>query len=492
MALTDRQKVAHLLRRFGFGASLPEMDEYVPLGPEGALNRLLDIHASPDVGFVPQWAFKKDEEAEPGGYRFRLHWILQMAVTKTPLKEKLALFWHDHFAVNEEDVEHGIAMMDYLETIRKNPGGKFKDILTSMMTNVALMRQLNVEMISRATPNENFARELLELYTLGEGNYTEKDIKEIARALTGHSHYDAFWRMGQENTERMNHIIKHDTPGVFAIYADSVHIPGPKTVLGQTVESSADVVAMLSKHPQTARYICGKLWEWFAYASPEPETVEKLAKKFLAHDGNIIETLRSMTKMDEFWSDKCVRNLVKNPVDYVVGIVRAQNSRERILRDFPKDNTKSTPIPEDVMGSTSGIMYFLSECGMNLFFPQTVAGWDWGKGWISTNTLIQRKRFTGVHTYYRVEKEGKEEWLPDLPTQYVTNEIKKRKPQSVEAIVAAFCTIYDCPLSIEQNAVLVKHFEKMGGVGVLEAGHFAWSCTLALQLLGSAPEFHMC
>lgn len=493
--LTDRQKIGHLLRRFGFGAATWEMAEYEPLGVQGTIDRLLNWEDE-SIGDPLQFAYRDKEDAEPGGYRFRLWWLVQMVATKHPLREKLALFWHDHFAVNEEDVQHGLAMLDYLERIRRNPAGKFGGILETMAKSPAVMRQLNVEMISRAVPNENFARELLELYTLGEGNgYTEKDIKEVAKALTGWSHYDLYWRMGKTNNERLAYMKKFDTPPLFYIVAPEVNIPGMKTVLGKQVDTGDDVLKMLAEHPQTARYLCTKLWNWFGYKNPEKAVVDQLAKKWSATQGDIKAVLREMASMDEFYSQKAYRNLVKNPVDYVVGICRAQNASARLLRDFPAGKPYDTPMSQSVMEGTGGLMYFISECGMNLFFAPSVAGWDWHEAWTSTNMLLRRRQFTGILTWYPVDVPGKQEkeYHPDEPVKNVVNEIRKRNPQDVETLVNAFCLVYDCQLSTGQQAVLAKHFEKNGGLNLLKDDRaLGWVCTVGLQLLGSAPEFHLC
>lgn len=492
LALTDRQKVGHLLRRFGLGASLHEMEAYVPLGPKGAMEKLLDFGDGKDFGDPMRFAFRPNEEAQPNAYQFRMHWIVQMLVTETPLREKLALFWHDHFAVLEEDVAHGLAVLDYMEKIRTNPAGPFREILKKMATSTAVMRQLNVEMVTKAKPNENFARELLELYTMGEGHYTEKDIYEVARAMTGWAYMDVYWRLGATNDERLRAMKSFDTPGIFYFYAPDAHIEGPKTVLGKTVESFDDVLDLLVGHPQTARYLCGKLWAFFAYPDPEEAVVERLATRFLATKGSIREVLVAMTELPEFWSERCYRQMVKTPVDYTISICRAQNLGAKIREVYP-EGPFDEPAPQAFYDQLGGVAYRFSVCGMDLFNPPNVAGWDWGSAWISTNTMMRRREFTGVYTYYPVEKDGTTEWHPDTPTMTVVNEIRKRSPQDVDGLVNAFLTFYDCPLTAEKQAVLKLHFEKMGGIGALPNDrHFAWVCTTALQLLGSSPDFQLC
>lgn len=495
LELTDRQKVAHLLRRFGFGASLADMARFEGLSPKQAMAKLLDFKDAKDLGDPMRFAFKADkpeDDAEPGGYRFRLHWILQMVTTEHPLREKLALFWHDHFACNEEDVAHGLAMLDYMGRLRDNPAGKFREILDKMGKSTAVMRQLNVEMYSKAKPNENFARELMELYTMGVGNYTEQDVKEIAKAMTGWGLMDVFWRLGDTNKTRLSSMEQYDNPAIFNFYAPAAHIEGKKPILGKQLDTLDDVLDLLATHPVTAKAISKKLWEFFAYMDPEPKVIERLAGRFVKSGGSIAETLTEMSEMPEFWSETCYRNLIKNPVDYTVGICRAQNAGAK-YREVFNDGKFNEPVKQEILDQLGGIQYRLNLTGMDLFFPPNVAGWDWGPGWISTNTLMRRREFTGTYTYYPVEKDGKKEWLPDKPMMYVVEEMRKRNPADTDAFTNAFLLFYDCPLSPEKQEVLNQHFEKMQVVkNLANDRHVAWVCTTALQLLGSAPEFQLC
>ncbi len=492
LELTDRQKIGHLLRRFGFGAGIPDLEKYANLSVEAAVDKLLDFSGEDDLGDPIRFAFKKDEDAEPGGYRFRMHWILQMITTENPLREKLALFWHDHFACNDENVSQGLSMLDYMQKLRTDPHGKFSDILKRMVTSTAVMRELNVEMISKAQPNENFARELLELYTLGIGHYSEEDIKEVSRAVTGWAYMDVFWRLGKTNSERLTMMSKFDTPALFYFYAPEAHIGGEKSVLNTKVDGLDDVIKLLVKHPQTAKNICTKLWEWFVYPHPENAIVERLSAVYQKSDGSIKAILREMTRMDEFWSPQCYRNLVKNPVDYVISIIRAQNGSARVRKEFT-EGSFDQPMNQSLVDNLGAVLYRMDVCGMNIFYPPSVAGWDWDKSWISTNTVLRRREFTGIYTYYPVEKDGKTEWFPDETTMYVVNQLKSRKITNVDELTSAFLTIYDCPISPSQYEVMKSHFTRAGGVAALEnERHIAWQCTLALQLLGSSPDFQLC
>lgn len=491
--LTEQQKIGHLLRRFGFGASLEEREKYYKLGLQRTIDYLIDFDEKPDT--VPSWraAFLKEGDAQPGGYRFKLLWIMEMLITDQPLREKLALFWHDHFAIHEEDVAHGLAVHDYMMEVRHDPAGKFRDILGKMSKSSAVMRQLNIEMLTKATPNENFARELLELYTLGIGHYSEEDILHISRALTGWSYYDVYWRLGETNNERVKFLIKYKTPAIFFISAPSVHIDGPKEVLGKKVDTPEDVLDLLADHPQTALHICSKLWEWFAYMNPERPVVERLANVFKTSKGDIRAVLREMTRMNEFWSERCYRSLIKNPVDYVVGIARAQNVKARLMKDVDVSAGPTEPLKEELTSQLYHAQYYMDHLGMDLLYAPSVAGWDWGKGWISTNTVHWRRQYRGLYSYYASEKDGKKIWLPDEPVKYVCNTIISRNPKTVAEMVDAFLDIYDCPLSSDQREIMEQHFTKAGGIDLLkdELG-LAWRCTLAIGLMAASPQFQVC
>lgn len=498
MSLTERQKVAHLLRRFGFGASVHEMEIYAPLGAEKAMDRLLDFDGATDWGHPLQYVFHKDKEAELGSYRFKLHWINQMVVTDHPLRERLALFWHDHFAVVNDDVGSDLAVMFYIDELRRKPGAKFGEVLNKMAKSVAIMRQLNVNFFSRMQLNENFAREILELYTLGEGHYTEKDIKAVAQAMSGWGHLDVFYFLGKTNDERIRNMVASQTPAQLFIVAPAAHIPGDKMVVGKPVENGEDVVQMLAQHPQTARHLCGKLWEWFAGPRPSKAIIDRLAKRWQATDGDIKEVLREMSRMDEFYADSVVRKLVKNPLQYMVSICRAQNLGAVMKKTFPVNPKYDEPISEEVISVGGGINYWASESGMDILYPTNgVAGWDWHEGWISTNTLLRRRAFTGARTWYEVKNadgKGNSRWDPHDNVLYIVEEMRKRQPANPEAMAQIFCALYDCALSAEQSEILAKHFEKAGGLKAFESPdrrHIAWTCTTALNVLGSTPEFQL-
>ncbi|MCB0825731.1 MAG: DUF1800 family protein [Armatimonadetes bacterium] len=490
--LTDRQKVGHLLRRFGLGAGMPDMEIYAPLGPEKAMQKLVTFDSTPDLVDPMRFAYREEGDADPGPWRFRIQWMCEMIRTKNPLREKMAVFWHDHFAVRMADVENGLAILEYQKRLREDPIGKFRDILDRMVKSPGVMMQLNLELFSKARPNENFARELLELYTLGEGNYAEKDILEIAKALTGWGYVLAYWQLGSTNDERLNMMRKFDVKPIFSVYGEDAHIKGPKQVLGKTVDTLDDVLDMLAKHPQTARYVSTKLWEYFGYKNPERQVVDRLAKKFLDTDGSIKDVLVEMTKMSEFWSDKCVRGLIKNPIDFYISICRAQNSAGELEKRLDAKGAVDKPLTNDVWSPLGSLNYYLTNAGMEIYQPPSVAGWDWHEGWISANNMLRRQQYTGMFVYYKSQRDGKDVWLPDVGMKYILGEIRKRSADTLDGLINAFLTVYDCPLPEKKIEVLREHFKKHGmPQNVKNDESVAWAVNQGLKLLAGTPEFNL-
>ena len=185
--MTKEERIAHLLRRFGFGASFAEMEFYSPLGEDGTIERLIEYEKVPEGFDVSPARFA--QENQQGVELLRMPavvgwWTLRMLSTQRPLQEKLTLFWHDHFAVSASKVNQPLMMLDYLNTLRAGASGKFRSLLLSVSRDPAMIRWLDNETNVKGKPNENFAREIMELFTLGIGNYTEADVQEAARAFT--------------------------------------------------------------------------------------------------------------------------------------------------------------------------------------------------------------------------------------------------------------------------------------------------------------------
>jgi uncharacterized protein (DUF1800 family) len=365
---------AHLLNRAGFGGSPAEIEKLAALGPEKAVSHLVDYENIPDDTSAPSWAkpdperaeklrtarqaseeerrkFQREEQQKQRQHSVQLRgwWLERMANGPRPLQEKMTLFWHGHFATSMEKVRDAYLMWRQNDLFRRFATGNWLEMLVQVSKDPAMLIWLDQAQSRKAHPNENFARELMELFTLGEGHYTEKDVTEAARALTGWS-YD---RPNQEFIER-----------------PFIHDNGTKTVLGRTGNlDGQEVLEQILAQPQAAHFITAKLWKFVAAEEPSEELVSQLAALFRREGNNFKPLLRAMFSSKEFYSESIIRNQVKSPVQWLVGSVRV------LERDLPP--------PFVCFGLTRNL-------GQDLFAPPNVKGWDGGLSWITTNNLLAR------------------------------------------------------------------------------------------------------
>ncbi len=272
-------------------------------------------------------------------------WISEMAVTTNPLREKMSLFWHDHFACKPKT---SYMTSSYLELIRKEALGSFRSLLHGVAKEPAMLLYLNNQQNRKGHPNENFAREVMELFTLGIGNYSEQDIKESARAFTG-------WSVGPDKRFKLNYR-QHDN--------------GAKTFFGETKRwTGEEVIDRILEEKATAKYVSGKIAKYFLGRPPSEELQSNLTKLFYESDYEIGPALLAIATSDEFQSDEIIGQDVLSPVELLV----------RLERDFhlsADDNFYQMAIQKGL--------------GQILFQPPNVAGWPSGKGWIDASTLPTR------------------------------------------------------------------------------------------------------
>src|SRR5579862_8257176 len=319
--MTDREKIAHLLRRFGMGAGTLEMAKYEPLGVQGTLDRLLDYEKVDEAFPIGPWeiAFEKDKtEVYVDPFRFAAWWSLRLLMSERPLEQKLALFWHSHLVVGADKVEFGPTMVEYLETLRTLGGSEFAPLLTAISRTPAMIKYLDGDANLRGSPNENFGREVMELFTLGIGSYTEDDVKNAARAFTGFGLRFPLYEGGADAVQpRLRDGLVKGNPMLVATYSPALHDDGPKTILGETKNFGFDeALAMLAGRSETAKHLGRKLFEFFAFRNPPQPVLDKVTQAFTASGGNVRKALRGIAEMDEFWGDACVRQQVKSPVDF--------------------------------------------------------------------------------------------------------------------------------------------------------------------------------
>ncbi len=359
----------HLLNRTSFAAQTAEIDDYANLTREQAVDRLLGETRRTAAYPAPAWTAKYERVYRPDmtqeqrmqanrrelverGLEIRTWWVAEMLSTPTPLTEKMTLFWHNHFATSQQKVRSANLMYRQNVMLRNYALGNFGALLREMSKDPAMLIYLDGAQNRKGAPNENFAREVMELFTLGEGNYSEQDIKEVARAFTGWS-IDA--DAGEFRFRRM------------------IHDDGSKTVFGQEGKFTGDdIVTMLLQQPATGEFIVRKLWREFVSPEPDAATAAHLAATWRAANYETKPLLRAMFLSDAFWSTANRGVLVKSPVDLVVGSLRQ-------FRFAVED-----PAPFAVI---------LRQLGQDLFNPPNVKGWPVNEVWLNTTTLLARKGF---------------------------------------------------------------------------------------------------
>lgn len=368
------ETAAHLLNRAGFGGPPDEIARLADLGHDAALASLLDYEKIPDPTPNPEWAVpdlgraerlkamqqmapedrRKAQQTEQRALQqhiveLRGWWLNRMAKGPRPFQEKMVLFWHGHFATSFDKVRDAYFMWRQNELFRRLGTDYWLRLLTEAGKDPAMLIWLDQAQSRKEHPNENYAREVMELFALGEGHYTEKDVTEGARALTG-------WSLDRQ-TEQF-------------VYRPFFHDNGEKTFLGLTGNLNGDdMMAQIVRQPQAARFITAKLWNFFAGQPPSDALNTALADAFVENARCFKPFLRVMFRSEEFYAGSVLRNQVKSPVQWLVGTARM------LQCDLP---------PAFISGA------ILRTLGQDLFAPPNVKGWDGGITWITTNTLLER------------------------------------------------------------------------------------------------------
>jgi len=389
----DVPAARHLLNRAGYGGTPAQVTELAEMGLDAAVQRLVnygDAPALPGPDLDPDVIRSRTKEerqrfikARKDGDEDHLDevrkqrqdarkadrtqfqalqqwWLGRMVNTPRPFEERLTFFWHGHFASSQRSVRDSYLMYAQNATLRENARGPFADLVAAVVHDPAMLKYLNNDKNIAKRPNENLARELMELFTLGVGNYTEDDIKEVARALTGYGVNDNDFQLKKPQ-----------------------HDPGDKLILGQTGPFDGDTVAaLLASRPACARFIALKLYDYFVadvgdvyekLSSRKAAAVDDLAAVLSAEDLHVGRTLQRLFKSRHFYGDDVVGKKIKSPVQLVVGTLRSLG----------------TPVRQAGL-----VLPALKQMGQVPFEPPTVDGWDGGRAWINTSTLFVRQNFT--------------------------------------------------------------------------------------------------
>jgi uncharacterized protein (DUF1800 family) len=349
-----------LHRRAGFGATWSEFARDLADGPEAAIDRVLH-GTSRSLGVPPSFNETADilgDAAAGSGNAERLKawWLYRCLFSPDPLTERLTLVWHNHFATSQLKVADLAAMRRQNESFRKHARGRFGDLLRAMLCDPALLVFLDAPANRKDRPNENLARELMELFTLGVGNFTEQDVKQAARALTGRS----------------------VVTGVYQ-YDPEQHDDAEKTILGKTESFNGDALAeLLLDHPATARRLAFRLCDAFLGEDVADEAaIDELAAQLQNNKLDIDRAVATVLRSQLFFSKQNLQSRVGDPVTCVVAAVRALE-----LFDRPP--------------STLLLAEWTARLGHDLFFPSNVGGWRGGRSWLSARTTIARANFAAA------------------------------------------------------------------------------------------------
>ena len=401
------RQIEHLLRRAGFGARPDELDYYSEMSTSQAVDALIHydeiaddvdsrIGAAGYVGMTISGAFSPQSNINHA----RQRWLFRMVHTDRPLQEKMTLFWHNHFATGYTKIAGALGATEgarymaakatedpgqvrgQIEMLRDNALGNFRDILLNIAKDTAMLVWLDGRTNTKAKPQENFGREIMELFTMGVGNYTEPDVYAAARVFTG-------WNLqrpgsaadGSQHYEFVYSAAQHDTAAKtfsFPIYSDgSKTIPARTGDVGQ--QDGIDLINALAGNPNTARYLAGKLWRFFVTdsADPDPTFVDRIASVYLSSRFDMRAVMRDVLLSPQFWDPNSYFSRYSWPAEFIVRAVKDVGWRGFSVND--------------AIGP-------MSNMGMLLYDPPDVSGWDAGETWFSTGAMLARMNFAAQLT----------------------------------------------------------------------------------------------
>lgn len=458
----NRPRAIHLFRRLGFSGSLDIIDNALLNDPSFVVDQLFEEALNVTLADPPEWENKTQEEytnfGEESGLEiraWRLQWIEEMAARG--IREKMTLFWHNHFVTQVQNYRCPSWLYSYHNLLQKHVFGNFKTFVVEMGKNPAMLVYLNGVQNTRREPNENYARELYELFTLGRDNgYTQIDIEETARALTG---WNGFTSLCAPIT-----------------YLNFLHDNEEKTIFGRTgnwdYEDVHDIL-FEERGTEIARYICQKIYVHFVDPNANEEVIEGLANTFIANNFEIIPVLKQLFKSEHFFDDAVIGVQFKSPYEYFLNFINEGN--------FPYDRSVLEPIG-----------YFAALLGQQLFNPPDVAGWPGDRNWINNNTITTRWETIDFYLFYLYEnhpdslveiakKLSNDSTDPALVAQSIADHFIPNGLSSPELYQGATETF---KFEVPQN-----YFDE--GLWNLDWETAPVQVTLLLQYLSRLPEFQL-
>ena len=370
MADKELGLLAHLMRRAGFGGTLQELEEYRAQGYEATVDALVHPEDAPDWDDDLFRRYQPDLNSVMYFESAQNYWMYKMINSKRPLEEKIALFWHGLFATAYGKLNHAKGVVNQTDTFRRHGLGAFHNILMELSRDPAMIFWLDNKDNHKDAPNENYGRELLELFSMGIGNYTEDDVKNCARAFTGwtiandeymsvRASRDSIWPSGRIDWQFE--------------YRPEDHDDTEKKFLGRTGNfNGEDIIDIIAMRPATSWFIAGKLYNYFVSDTPNEEAIAFLAEEYRKSSGDIRSMLRALFLSDYFKSEDVWYSRVKSPAELVVGTARLAGSYQSPRWDITN------------LASDANFM------GQEILNPPTVEGWHTGTEWVDTGTLVER------------------------------------------------------------------------------------------------------
>ncbi len=490
----SRDHAAHLLRRAGFSGTPDEIERFTQMGRRSAVYTLVHYERQ-TARFQPPTVLPyqpppfKDmgeptQEQREAYVRIRRQneaaqlanitewWIRRMISTPRPLEERLVLFWHGHLTSGIREVQSARFMFDQNNLFRRYAYGDYRELLLRIAADPAMLRYLDNDNNVAREPNENFARELLELFTMGEGHYAERDIKEVARAFTG---WSVDGRTGQFTYNQRNH-----DDGVKMLFGRYGRFQG------------TEVIDVILQQPQTARFMADKLWRHLAGTAPSDALLDAMALELRRARFDFRPLIEKILLSDAFYEDGVRWAMVKSPVDLVVGTCR---------------------LLEIDLYDAAEMSRMLRLMGQQLYQPPNVKGWDGGVAWINTATLFERYNFANGLIYgseaprprnpANALLEDNMEMAPfvkaarrdpnsDQPPFDPAPMLRKYRLDSAEAIVDHFVArLWQRTPEAAQRAALIAHVRRVGGDLKPDGADTAAAVRGLIHLLISAPEYQV-
>jgi uncharacterized protein (DUF1800 family) len=444
-------RVSHLLRRTGFGVTKAEYDRYQSMGLDATITELVNFTSVDDseaVRLANEVPLEANNRNSPP-----IWWLIRIANTRRPLQEKMTLFWHNVLTSQISVVRDPIAMVNQNEFLRSHAMDSFPTILRGISADRAMMVYLDVDGSQASSPNENYARELMELFALGIGNYTEEDVREASRAFTG---WEVPLTRGPNNTRT---------------YGDPVFRPqrfdnGVKTFLGRTGNFRPDdIIDIIVAQPASAEYITRRLFDFFVFPDPSDKDIAPFVGVYNQNDRRTGAVVEAMLRSDVFYSPRAYRSQVKSPIEYTVGAIKALGAQGSVSQLLAAGQ-----------GPRGGGL--LGEMGQILFEPPNVAGWPGGAAWLNTGTIFGRLNFLNQVTGGGEPQRG---------------DARTRQPQTFnfDLGTASQALAHFLPLSLDDNLPEESRQVLLEYAGDPEATLSPEQLRGLVYLVFGSPQFHL-